>query len=67
MPKRNLRIVKLTPIALAICETCNMQFHSKQPVEENAEIDMKIQFNKHKCKSVDQRSESSSTRKPRTN
>src|SRR5437870_1924934 len=53
MPKRNLKIVKRTPIALAICEACNMHFHSKQPVEDNAEIDMKIQFTKHKCKPVD--------------
>src|SRR5438874_13543423 len=53
MPKRNLRIVKRTPIALAICEACNMHFHSKQPVEDNAEIDMKIQFTKHKCKPVE--------------
>jgi len=53
MPKRSLRIVKRTPIALAICESCNVQFHSKQPVEENAEIDLKIQFNKHKCTPLD--------------
>ncbi len=53
MPERNLRIVKRTPIALAICESCNMQFHSKQPVEDNAEIDLKIQFSKHKCKPED--------------
>jgi hypothetical protein len=53
MPKRSLRIVKRTPIALGICEACNMEFHSKQPVEDNAEIDMKIQFNKHKCKRLD--------------
>jgi hypothetical protein len=53
MPKRSLRIVKRTPIALGICEACNMEFHSKQPVEDNAEKDMKIQFNKHKCKRLD--------------
>jgi len=50
MQKRKLRIVKRTPVALGICERCNAQFHSKQPVEDNAEIDMKIQFDKHKCK-----------------
>lgn len=53
MPKRNLRIVKRTPVAIGICEACNMQFHSKQPVEDNAEIDMMIQFDKHKCKHED--------------
>jgi hypothetical protein len=53
MAKRNLRIVKRTPIAVAICESCNMQFHSKQPVEDNAEIDLKIQFSKHKCTPLD--------------
>ena len=52
MPTRTLRIVKLTPIAIGICEACNMQFHSKQPLEDNAEIELKIQFNKHKCKSL---------------
>src|SRR5690349_9103441 len=40
MQKRKLRIVKRTPVALGICERCNAQFHSKQPVEDNAEIDM---------------------------
>jgi hypothetical protein len=30
-----------------------MQFHSKQPLEDNAETDMKMQFNKHKCKRLD--------------
>ena len=53
MPKGNLRIVKLTPIAIGVCETCNMEFNSNQPLEENAEIDLNIQFNKHKCKRLD--------------
>ena len=30
-----------------------MQFHSKQPIEDNAETDMKIQFTEHKCKRED--------------
>ena len=30
-----------------------MQFHSKQPLEDNAEIDLKIEFDKHKCKPED--------------
>jgi hypothetical protein len=53
MAKPNLRIVKRTPIAIGICEACNMQFHSKQPIEDNAETDMKIQFTEHKCKRED--------------
>jgi hypothetical protein len=53
MPKPTLRIVKLTPIAIGVCEACNMQFHSKQPLEDNAEIELKIRFNKHKCKLLD--------------
>jgi len=31
----------------------NMQFHSNQPTEENAEVDMMIKFDKHKCKRED--------------
>jgi hypothetical protein len=53
MPKRNLKIVKLTPIAIGVCDACNMEFHSKQPLEDNAEIDLEIQFNKHTCKPLD--------------
>ena len=53
MPERSLRIVKLTPIAIGVCEACNMQFHSNQPIEESAETDLNIQFNKHKCKPLD--------------
>ena len=53
MPTRNLKIVKLTPIAIGVCEACNMQFHSNQPIEDNAEADLNIKFNKHKCKPLD--------------
>jgi hypothetical protein len=53
MPKGNLRIVKLTPIAIGVYEACNMEFHSNQPLEDNAEIDLNIQFNKHKCQPLD--------------
>jgi septal ring-binding cell division protein DamX len=53
MPTRNLKIVKLTPIAIGVCEAYNMQFHSNQPIEESAETDLNIQFNKHKCKPLD--------------
>jgi hypothetical protein len=53
MPKRNLKIVKLTPIAIGVCDACNIEFHSKQPLEDNAEIDLEIQFNNHTCKPLD--------------
>ena len=53
MPERNLRLVKLTPIAIGVCEACNMEFHSNQPLEDNAEIDLNIKFNKHKCQPLD--------------
>jgi hypothetical protein len=62
MPKRTLRIVKLTPIAIGVCEACSMQFHSKQPLEDNAEIELKIRFNKHKCKPRDAAQKTLATR-----
>lgn len=50
---RTLRIVKRTPIAIGICEHCNAQFKSQQAVEEDAEAEMKAQFDAHKCKPMD--------------
>ena len=50
MAKRNLRIVKRIPIALGTCESCNMQFKSHQPVEDDAEQEMRTAFDAHKCK-----------------
>src|SRR5438067_11922917 len=49
MAKRILKIVKLTPIALSYCESCDAQFQSHQPVEDDAEAEMRILFKKHKC------------------
>jgi len=49
MPKRNLKIIKLTPIALGICESCNMQFESLEALEDDAEIEMKTAFDAHTC------------------
>ena len=49
MPKRNLRIVKRTPIAIAVCESCNMQFNSHQPIEDDAEAEMRAAFDAHNC------------------
>ncbi len=44
-----LRIVKLTPIALSFCESCNMEFRSREPIEDDAEAEMKKAFATHHC------------------
>jgi hypothetical protein len=59
MPKRDLRVVKRTPIALGICEGCNLQFSSNQPAEDDAEAEPWAQFDNHKCRSVGTQSEHS--------
>jgi hypothetical protein len=47
--KRILKIVKLTPIALSHCESCDAQFQSHEPVEDEAEAEMRTAFEKHEC------------------
>ena len=54
MPTRNLLIVKSTPMAIGICEYCNAQFTSSQPLEDDAEAEMRAQFDVHKCKRLDE-------------
>lgn len=49
MPERKLRIVKRTPIALSLCEACNMEFTSLQRSEDEAEQEMKALFAAHVC------------------
>ena len=49
MPGRTLRILKLTPIALAICDLCQRQFNSCQRVEDDAEREMRALFESHEC------------------
>jgi hypothetical protein len=49
MAKRILKIVKLTPIALSHCESCEAQFQSHQPVEDDAEAEVRKSFESHKC------------------
>lgn len=44
-----LRIVKLTPIALSFCDLCDMEFRSKEPIEDDAEAEMKKAFEAHNC------------------
>jgi hypothetical protein len=52
MPKRKLKIIKLTPIAMSVCESCNMQFESRESVEDDAETEMKAEFHAHTCVTV---------------
>jgi hypothetical protein len=59
MPKRDLRVVKRAPIALGICERCNLQFTSDQPAEDDAEAELWAQFDNHKCRYVGVQSEHS--------
>src|SRR5215472_15209912 len=47
--RRNLRIVKLTPIALSFCESCKAEFKSTQRIENDAETEMKKAFETHTC------------------
>jgi hypothetical protein len=52
MAKRNLRIVRETPL-LGVCEYCNKQFSSGLLPVEAAEIDIRERFNVHKCERKD--------------
>jgi hypothetical protein len=53
MAKRNLEIVKLTPIAIGICDICNTQFKSHQSIEDDAEAELKSAFDAHTCQHED--------------
>jgi hypothetical protein len=55
MPKRALRVIKRTPIALSVCEYCGFDFKSCEPTEDDAEADMTAQFDAHKCKATGER------------
>jgi len=51
MPKRQLRIVKKSPLpAIGVCERCNAQFKSSLP---DADADIQAQFGAHKCNPED--------------
>jgi hypothetical protein len=54
MRARNLRIVQRPPNTIGICEHCNVQFKSRQPLEADAEAEIRAQFDAHKCKSLDE-------------
>jgi len=53
MVKRNFRIIKLTPIALGICESCNIRFQSHESIEDDAELEMRAAFGSHTCQHED--------------
>jgi NMD protein affecting ribosome stability and mRNA decay len=53
MPHRRLRIIRLRPIALALCEHCNAQFHSRKRVPEEAKAELIEQFDSHQCQRQD--------------
>jgi hypothetical protein len=52
MEKRNLRIVRETPL-LGVCEYCNAQFDSGLMPVEAAKADIQERFNVHKCERQD--------------
>ena len=53
MPHRKLRIIRLSPIALALCEHCNGQFHSRKRLQEEAKAELIEQFDIHQCQRQD--------------
>lgn len=46
---RKLRIVKLTPIAIAVCESCGREFHSGLALEDDALKEMQDLYAAHLC------------------
>lgn len=50
MNASKLCIVKRTPIALAFCELCRLEFHSFKRSEDEAEDELKALFVSHICK-----------------
>jgi hypothetical protein len=50
LPKRSLRIVNSSDPVFAICEACNATFTSFAFRSEEAERDVKQQFDTHECK-----------------
>jgi hypothetical protein len=53
MPKRGLRIVKKTPVLLAVCEGCVSEFSSDLPAIDAAVAEIVAAFNAHKCVPLD--------------
>ncbi len=53
-----LRVVKLTPIAIAVCESCGKEVHSQEPLEDDALKAMHSLFDAHNCQSQREAKES---------
>jgi hypothetical protein len=53
MLKRGLRIVKKTPVLMAVCEGCASEFSSDLPSIDAAVAEIVAAFNAHKCKPLD--------------
>ena len=54
MPKRSLRIVNSSDPVFAVCEACNATFKSFAFRSEEAEREVKNQFDAHECKRSEQ-------------
>jgi hypothetical protein len=50
---RKLRIVKLTPIAISVCESCGREFHSRLSLEDDAQKEMEDRYAAHLCEVED--------------
>jgi hypothetical protein len=53
MARRKLRIVKISPDFLGVCEKCGSQFGSDLPDRIEAEIVIAAVFHRHKCLRTD--------------
>jgi hypothetical protein len=56
MPERNLRIVERErAVTVGICEACNEQFRSHTPPRSQSELEIKILFERHRCRTPAER------------
>jgi hypothetical protein len=53
MLKRGLRIVKKTPVLMAVCERCASEFSSDLPAIDAAVAEIVAAFDAHKCVPLD--------------
>ncbi len=53
MATRRLRIVKTTPNFAGVCERCGSQFASALNERSEAEAEISVAFDAHKCLSLD--------------
>jgi hypothetical protein len=57
MPKRKLRVVNSDNQLFCVCEACSASFKSSSPDYEQAEREVKGQFDAHECKAGGTQSE----------